>query len=384
MNVKKLVLTSAIALGALTGYAQQAEDVVVYDFVPTWYVQGQIGGQETLGEGSFGDLLSPNVQLSVGRQLNPLFGVRFGVNGAWSKGVMPAGKWFVNDEAVARKEGKWTYNYLAPMLDGTFNLTNAFGGYNPFRLYDINLIGGIGLNVGFGNGDANDYNKTYPGVLENIWSGTKVRLTGRLGLGCDFRLTDEWKLGVELTANLINDNYNSKKAYNADWYFNGLVGVKYTFGSSYNKRVIPAPEPVKEIIRETVVERVVEPAPPAPAPRDLVEQVAPVQSFERNVFFLINQSVIRPQEMTKVAEIADYMKSHPNSTVHITGYADKGTGTLAINLRLARERAAVVVKTLINKYGISADRITSSSMTESLFQPFEEPVKNRVAICVVE
>lgn len=381
MNIKKLILSSVISLGTLTGFAQTAGEVIEYDFNPTPYIQVQVGGQETVGEVSFGDLLSPNAQIAVGYQWNPLFGARLAVNAWQSK----AGMDFMNTEY------KWKWNYVAPMVDLTFNLTNAIGGYNPNRIFDVNLIAGVGANIGFSNNGANDFAKEistkYPDhktrILDNLWDGTQVLFAGRVGAGVDFRINDNLKVGLELTANTLSDKYNSKKAANSDWYFNGLVGVKYSFGQTYNTRVVPVVAPVQEIIRETVyrdtviIKEVAEPVTRAiEAPK--------FESFERNVFFLINQSVIRPAEMKKVEEIASYMKNHPGSMVHITGYADKGTGSLSINLRLARERANAVVKALTTKYGISGDRITSSSMTDELFQPYDTPAENRVAICVVE
>lgn len=371
MNVKKFILSSVIAMGAITGYAQAAGEVVEYDFKPTFYIQGQIGGQETVGEGSFGDLLSPNAQIALGYQWNPLFGARLAINGWQSRAAM---------------EGyKWQWSYVSPMLDFTFNLANAFGGYNPTRIFDLNLIAGVGGNSHFKNQPANRLNApggALEGGLKNIWNHGKWTVVGRVGLGLDFKVAENVKLGLELTLNATDDKYNSKLAESADFYWNGLVGIKYNFGKSYEKRVVPVVAPVKEIIRETVYRDTVVMQPPVQ--QTLIEEVVEAQVFERNVFFKINQAIIRPQEMTKVEEIANYMKNHPNSRVHITGYADKGTGTLAINLRLARERANAVVNALTTKYGIAGDRITSSSMTDTLFQPFEEPAQNRVAICVVE
>lgn len=375
MNIKKLILSSAIALGALSGYAQQAAEV--YTFNPHWYGQLQVGAQETLGEGSFGKLLSPNAQIAVGRQFNPIFGLRLGVNAWQSKGVMD----------FREKTTDWKFNYVAPALDLTFDLTNAVWGYNPERLVDVNLFAGVGANIRWGNDEALAYNNYLKSELEynglqDIWSGTKVSPLGRLGIDVDFRITDNVKIGLELASNFVNDHYNSKHAPNCDWYFNGLVGVKYAFGKTYDKSVIvPVPVEPEIVVQEKVVvvhdTIVVEPKP-------VVKPVQPEEGLERNVFFLINRYNIRPAEMQKVEEVANYMKSHPTTRVHITGYADKGTGTLAINLRLARQRAQAVVNALQNKYGIPANRITMSSMTESEYQPFEIPEQNRVAICIVE
>ena len=68
----------------------------------------------------------------------------------------------------------------------------------------------------------------------------------------------------------------------------------------------------------------------------------------------------------------------------MTGYADKGTGTLSINLRLSAKRAQAVANALVKKYGIEKDRIIVKSMGEALEQPFPDPVQNRVAICIVD
>ncbi len=119
-------------------------------------------------------------------------------------------------------------------------------------------------------------------------------------------------------------------------------------------------------------------------PVQVVEQKKEVQSFRRDVFFKINMSVITPAEMTKVEAVAEYLKAHPDAKVTVTGYADKGTGTKQFNLRLSAKRAEVVAKTLQTKYGISASRIMVKSMGEDEFQPYPDPVQNRVAICVAE
>ena len=81
--------------------------------------------------------------------------------------------------------------------------------------------------------------------------------------------------------------------------------------------------------------------------------------------------------------IADFLKENPNAKVQVTGYADVQTGNAKINARLAQERADIVVKTLIDDYGISADRITYSSYGDTV-QPFAENDLNRVSICIAE
>ncbi len=87
--------------------------------------------------------------------------------------------------------------------------------------------------------------------------------------------------------------------------------------------------------------------------------------------------------MTKVDDIANFLKANPNAKVSITGYADKGTGNATINRSLSQRRAAVVVRTLKEKYGISESRITSDFKGDTE-QPFAENNKNRVSICIAQ
>ncbi len=88
--------------------------------------------------------------------------------------------------------------------------------------------------------------------------------------------------------------------------------------------------------------------------------------------------------MQKVKAIADYLKENPKAKVTITGYADKGTGSLRLNMQLAQKRAKAVADALTGKFGIAADRIKAAGMTETDTPPYSDPVLNRVAVCITE
>lgn len=377
MKINKLLLAGAMLFVGASAMAQ--ETVTEYSYTPNWYIQGQFGGQETLGETSFGHLFNPNAQIAGGYNFNPYIGARLAVNAWQSKGALnlmtESGNMF----------NKWKWNYVAPTVDAVVNLTNLIGGYNPHRLVDVDLLAGIGANIAFGNGQANDVNNTLLQMnttgLEKIWDGTKARFLGQFGLDVNFNVSEHVAVGLEFMANVLPDGYNSKKAGNADWYFNGLVGVKYTFGPKYSKttRVVEAPAPAEPKVIERIIERVVEQAPAT----NVMEEVKP-EILRRDVFFRINTYTISKDEMAKVNEVAEFLKSHPNATVVITGYADKGTGTKAINLRLSKQRAETVAKTLKEKYNVASSRIVVKSMSDTEDQPYSDPVDNRVAICICE
>ena len=385
MKIKNILLSGVVAMGCISASAQEA-DKTVNVFNPHWYVQAQIGGQYTLGEVGFGKLLSPNAQLGVGYNFNKVVGARFSLNAWQSK----AGQKVISDGATTTY--KWKWNYIAPMVDATFNLTNLFCEYNPNRLVEVGVFGGIGANIAWGNDEAADaqaailatpgsknlegYDKTAM-PLENLWTGSKTRFVARVGANVDFRVSDRVKLGVELSANTLSDKYNSKKAGNPDWYFNALVGVKVALGETHTTKVIPAPKPVEKII-----ERIIEKPAPAPAPKTETKQEAVEENFRRDIFFPIGNSNIAKSQTTKIAEIVTFMKENPDAKITLTGYADKGTGSAAFNDKIAARRAQTVYNTLAAK-GVAKSRMIKKSMG-SRVQPFEENDMNRVTICIAK
>ena len=379
MKIKNILLSGVMAMGCLVANAQDAPKTE-YVFNPHWYVQGQIGAQYTLGEVKFGDLISPNIQLGVGRQFTPIWGARFSINAWQSKGGI--NEYSLTDGAKVGKE-KYDWKYISPMIDGTLNLSNALCGYNPTRTVSVGLLAGIGLNVGFSNDDAVALAATaatHNHGSENLtyaWDGTKVRFVGRVGANVDFCIDDAWSIGIEANANVLSDNYNSKKAGNCDWYFNALVGVRYNIGKTYSTRTITPPAPVEKIV-ERIVEKIVE----VPAKTTDSQFMKKASSIRREVFFTIGKNVINAEGFKKIDEVAAYMKECPEATVTVTGYADRGTGSAKINNRIAARRADIVVSELI-KRGVARDRIIKSSKG-SRVQPFSDNDMNRVTICIAE
>ena len=65
MKLSKILMTSSLILSSLFAAAQN-KDAKETVFNPHWYIQGQFGVQETLGETCFGKLITPNGQLAVG------------------------------------------------------------------------------------------------------------------------------------------------------------------------------------------------------------------------------------------------------------------------------------------------------------------------------
>lgn len=383
MNIKKALFAALFATTALGASAEivetrTAKDTTVYEQLPHWYVDAKIGGQYTLGEVNFGELISPNAQVAVGYNFNKVFGARLAVNLWQGRG----------GSDVAGELYKWKFNYIAPTIDITANLSNLIAGVNPKRLVDISAFLGGGINIAFSNGNAKDEHDRMlalnPGIQNNdqflrlLWSGSKVRGVAQGGLIADFKVSKKVSVSAELSANLTGDGFNSKKAGNSDWYFNALVGAKYNFGETY--KTVKVEAPVKIVYKDRIVEKIVEKVVEKPVEKTV--KVTERPKLHIDIFFNLAGFKLLGSEAHKVAEVAAYMKKYPDAKLNVVGLCDKGTGSDKTNNPLSEKRANLV-KDLLVKKGISADRITVEGKGSSI-QPFEIPELNRVSICDAE
>ena len=372
-NIITASLLCACAMPAMAQATYTDKDGTEYTFKKHAFLDLQCGAQYTLGEAKFGDLISPNVQLGFGYQFSPVFGMRLQANGWQSKGGWNGYK--------ATKDGTpytadYKFKYVAPGLDFMFNLSNLFCGWNPNRVFNATAFIGGGANFAWGNDEVNEIaanikdQRSY--LLEYLWDGTKVRPFGRAGIDLEFKVSKAVSIMIEGNANITSDKYNSKKAGNADWYFNALAGLRINLGKSHTKTepVKEAPVPVQEYVK------------PEPKPQPKVEEKK-VEEIRRDVFFVINSNKIASNEESKIKEVVDFLNANPDAKVVVTGYADAGTGNDRINDAISAKRAAAVVKALNEKYGIEESRITEDSKGARV-QPFSENDKNRVSIMVAK
>ena len=131
--------------------------------------------------------VSPNAQIALGYQFNPVWAVRLGVNAWQSKGGWKEG----SVEAVGLPHKTFSYNYFAPAVDVKFNIINAFAGWNPERVFTMNLIAGGGVNIASGLGlKAGIYSDAGANTCGNYYGGDTI--ANNVGLyrhdqqDCDF------------------------------------------------------------------------------------------------------------------------------------------------------------------------------------------------------
>ena len=364
MKIRNL-LVAILAMSGTVVFAQEQRQIKEEGktvFKPHWFIQAQVGAAHTVGEAKFTDLMSPAAAINIGYKFAPAFGARIGGSGWQAKGG-----WVTPEQT-------YQYKYLQGNIDIMADLSTLFCGYNPKRVFNGYLFGGVGLNRGFDNDEANALDtRTYE--LEYLWQEGKFLVAGRFGLGCDLRLNDRLAINIEANANALSDKFNSKKAGNCDWQLNALVGLTIKLGKSYTKTAPVYYEPEPAVVEQPKPEPVVA-KEPEPKP------VVVVEPMKQNIFFALNSALLQKDQQSKIDAMVAYMEKYPASKVAITGYADKETGNPRINMTLSEKRAKIVADALKDK-GIAPDRIVTDFKGDTV-QPFRVPEENRVSVCIAE
>lgn len=363
----KSILVAALAAVSLSAAAQDAPKE---KFHPHWTLGLQGGAGYSHGaHKKFTDVITPAAGVHLGYQFTPVFNLRGHVSGWQGK----------NGWGYEHNPQYYKWNYVTAGLDGVFNLSNLFAGYNPNRCVSLNAFVGAGYIHGFDNKEAIAAKQLNPDELLLLWNSNTLNLpTGRFGANVDFRLSKRVSFNVEGLVSVTSDKFNSKDGKNVDWQTNLFGGFTFRLGKLSTvvpvpvvpAPVAPAPEPVEEPAPVVVAKE-----EPAPAP-------VKAEPLTRNVFFLINSAKVRPSEMVKVQEVVAFLNANPNAKVAITGYADKGTGNKTINTRLSKQRANAVFNELVKK-NIPANRIIKDAKGDTV-QPFSVNEENRVVICIAE
>ena len=263
------ILASAALVASLSVANAQKKD-----FDPYWFMQIQGGAAHTIGETSFGDLISPSAAVSFGYQFSPVFGARLNVNGWQAKGA-------VNGPTTVYK-----FNYIEGAADLMVDVASIFAGYKFDRTLNPYIFGGVGVNYAFNNDDAVAVKDKF--VDGYLWNDSKVSPAFRTGAGLNIRLTDVIALNLEGNCSFLDDHFNSKKGSKADFQIKAVAGLTFSFGKA---KPAPAPVPVP------APAPVVKPEPePEPVVEEKVEVVPAFESLSRNILFVINKWDIRESE----------------------------------------------------------------------------------------
>lgn len=367
----------------LTASAQAVES---HKFLDNWSV------------GVYGGAVSPTTQ-------NPFKHSR-GVAGLeLTKNLTPVFGWGIQASAGFNTTGaKTAVDNVTTMLIGKVNFSNWFCGYNGKpRFFEVEGLAGIGYNH-------------YAAVSDEyaITNGAACSsLASKFGLNFNFNLGEKKAWTISLRPAIAYDLEGGEGLTDVQYNVNNSVleltaGVVYHFknsnGEHYFTKVRPydqaevdalnakindlraaAAEKDKALAdKEAELRRTQQMLNDCRNQKPVVERVVDTKtekSMESVVTFRQGKSTIDNSQLPNVERIATYMRNHADAKVVIKGYASP-EGSIEVNTRLANERAAAVRTMLINKYKISADRISAEG--QGVGNMFSEPDWNRVSICTID
>ena len=322
---------------------------------PSWFVNFQ-GGIQLPNTPGMSHLISPVFGLNVGRNISPLFSTRLGIEGCNSK---------VYNEFTGEKQ---SFKYATGSFDAMVNLLNLISPKR--RALNLYGIAGVGLN----------------------WSGmattnsSKFSPNIRVGAQLDWRVAKNLAFNLEYRADNTNDQFNGRlEPGSHDWYTSLLLGVSLVLPDAKPQVVVKDNSAELKALNDRINALQAENAAlknRKPEVKEVVKTVVDEQTVLPNVFFQCAKSDISTQQAANVKAIADFLKANPNSNVTIKGYASP-EGNPEVNQKLSEARAKAVADMLINKLGISADRIkTEAGGATSDIYPVNE--LNRVAVSIAK
>jgi len=373
---------TAVVLSACMAATASAQDDGT---LKSWsYLEVQGGIQLTSTDAPMNKLLTPTASFSFGHYFTPVVGARIGVN-AWQA------KSGFDDKVAAPFQGDvyYKWKYITPSIDLMLNLSNMFCKTNTDRFLNVILLGGVGLNYAWDNDELKNLNLS-PLQTPMAWEDNRLSHNLRAALRLETKQSAPFGVSLEVAANSLDDRFNSKYSDKDDWQFTAQLGLMWRFGKGYKSCDCPkkAPEPAP------VVERKPEPKPVAqperkPEPKPVVtpqpvkpqtNKMAVVKNdkLHEAIFYKIRESDPEGNKAL-MQRVAQFLKKYPDAKVQVVGYADKGTGTSAMNKRYAQQRAQKAKQELVNDYGCDAKRIEVSSKGDTV-QPYAENDKNRCVI----
>lgn len=364
MKYKFLALSLVLASSLFVANAQEKEECKKKS--SNIYVGAGIGAMSVINSG----LNSPtlNLNIKVGKDITPIWGVRAEVAGLW--------------QSLETQEHNY-YDYCKKFvefnLDGTLSLTNLFMKYDANRKLNVYAFAGPTMNISSAVSATQSTKQNieiqYPNIEQSETSqviqgtvnkgepqternyktdGAKARIGATAGLGIDFNLNNKWAINVESRFGVSPSIFGwGSDCRTAEATGRLTIGAKYTFnGVNFCK-------PVSEKTIEKIVEKEVIKEVPVEIIKEIIKEV-PAEAAAA-IFFKIGKSEISEEGMVNIKLMAKTMKANPTTKYKVAGFADKGTGSVAGNQTLSEKRAQAVYDALVAE-GVEPERLEKIAM----------------------
>ncbi len=376
--MKRITLLSfvcALFLGQ-TALAQSNEVTYVEDpaqgylfnqFKDNWFITAEGGANIHFSHGdSERDILDrfdPAASIYVGKWFSPVIGLRGGISWLSIKGMsdVKSANGVYQDAAPINGKYKQRFHELGPAFDVMLNLTNWWCGYHPGRKYNAIIYGGA---AGYWT-----WGPKYENGKRDGWADTHDRvLAARVGLINSFSISKRVDLSLDIRWTPITNNHHDDldEGWNRTSHnLAAFLGLTVNLGKNYwNAPVVPVcPEPENcDALRARLAAADARIADLEAQLRDCLNRPVAEPVVERQplaiIYYPINVYKLTRKDVNILKAVSEVMKSNPNKTYTLTGWADNYTGNDQINTRLRKNRVNGVEKQLI-RFGVSQSQLTS-------------------------
>ena len=356
MKSKLVILSLMLAGFATIATAQTKSRYYAESSKDNFFISAGVGGQLCVNPNASDNSVTPVFNVSLGKLINPVWGVRGQVAGFNQKLY----SYIYMDEKfgplVDKENGnEYKKNFFTVRVDGMFNLSNAIAGYNPDRKFEAYAFMGPGLEF----------------AKAEIAGDTdlKALISGSLGLGAMYNINSNWALNLEVRGEIVESPFGDY----SETICNGFVGA--TFGATYyfgGKKFVKVTQEAlltaangdikkyKELLASEQTDHAATKealkAEKAKAPQVIEKVVEVPVAGPRAIFFQIGSAVVDSKSKVNIQMAADIMKATPDVKYVVNGYADKATGSAKTNQKLSEKRAKAVYDLLI-KAGVSESQV---------------------------
>lgn len=357
MKSKLVILSLLMAGTAVSATAQTKEKFYSESAKDNFFISVAGGVQGVVNPDNFdygfGNIITPVINLSLGKLITPVWGVRGQVAGAWtslySQYAMPDGS-FNNGMPNGTFNKIKNKHYITLRADGMFNVSNAIGGYNPNRLFTVTAFAGPGLTFAKAYGDRDKIN---------------ALINGSVGLGGQFNISKCLDINIEARGEVSPSVFGAQSSAYNDGAISLVGGFTYTFGG---KKFISCAKIDQDAINAELNkyrDALAKAQSDLADARNALANVKPVSNNvvkeiqvagPRAIFFQIGKSKIDDYGRVNIELAAKILKANPDKKYKIAGYADKATGNTTWNQNISDKRAQAVYDALI-KEGVSKDQI---------------------------
>lgn len=347
-----------------------------------WFVSVGGGAQMYFGDYdpkmSFGDRLTPALDIAVGKWFSPAIGVRLMYSGMEYKGLTFNGSHSTG--SLYKTMGKTKlYNqkikYYHFQGDVMFNVSNLLFGYNPTRFYSASPYVGLGWMVA----------RQHPQSHE---------VSATIGLLNNFRLNSAFDLNLDIHGDYANDRFDGEVSGNyGEGGLTATVGITYKFpkrgwekagtgkysAADFNKlnESINAMQQDNKLLKEQL-------AAGKSNTQVMTNTVSKTLIAPMLVVFKINTTILSDDARVNIGFFADEIKKKSDCVYMVTGYADGSTGNPTINEALSKARAAAVYDCLTKEYGVPASQLKTDYKGGVSNMYYDNPALSRATIIKAE